>query len=551
MGQKSKKTKAVHKNRPEKHIDSIFSNFSSNLNGKDKEEEILEAKVFGNNNSFNEELKNTLLNISDTDEPEFLVDRTVDFSLLQDHELFYVDTSICQNQLADSLNKTVIPHIDQEKLAWEDSDDERLLISLASVGRLRKLRESENEDIINGKEYNIRLRKQFERINPVPSWVVLSKSLNDENLKQNGNIEDDDSDSSFLNDVSKSTKSLKSLLESSEGYIRKTLSVLPPTTINIKRLKDANASSPSESAILSLSFHPIYPLLLSGGYDRILKIFHIDGDVNPLVSSLYLHSSSIQTAVFHPNDNKIIVGGQRKYFYIWDLESGNIRKVSRTYGHDDIQSSMEKFSVSPCGKFIGIVGNKGWFNVLSAGTGQWITGFKIEGEISDVSWLRSGEGICVSNRYGEIWEWSILSQKVLSKWNDDSCYGITKISLGGFDDRWFAVGSNIGIVNVYDRRNLSGELNNPSLYKTLNNLTTSISTLEFSPDGQILAMASKEKRDFLRLVHFPTGSVYKNWPTGSTPLGDVTVTKFSPSGSEIAIGNKSGKIGLWRFAYYT
>lgn len=104
---------------------------------------------------------------------------------------------------------------------------------------------------------------------------------------------------------------------------------------------------------------------------------------------------------------------------------------------------------------------------------------------------------------------------------------------------------------MYDRRNLSGELNNPSLYKTLNNLTTSISTLEFSPDGQILAMASKEKRDFLRLVHFPTGSVYKNWPTGSTPLGDVTVTKFSPSGSEIAIGNKSGKIGLWRFAYYT
>ncbi|KTW26448.1 hypothetical protein T552_02927 [Pneumocystis carinii B80] len=553
MGQKSKKTKTIHENRlSEKYIDSIFSEFPLNSNGKDKEEEILEAKVFGNNNSFNEELKSSLLNISDVDDSVSLDDKTVDFSLLQDHELFYVDTSISQKELPDSLDKIVALQIDEEKSAWEDSDDERLLISLASVGRLRKLRESEKDDIINGKEYNIRLRKQFERINPVPEWAVLSKSLNDGNLKQNGDINDDDSDNPyFLNDASISKKSLRSLLESSEGYIRKTLSVLPPTTINIKRLKDANFCSPSESAILSLSFHPFYPLLLSGGHDRILKLFHIDKDVNPLVSSLYLHSSSIQTATFHPNSNKIIVGGQRKYFYIWDLESGNISKVSRTYGHDDIQTSMEKISVSPCGNFIGIVGNKGWFNILSAGTGQWITGFKIEGEISDVSWLRSGEGICVSNRYGGIWEWNILSQKVISKWNNESCYGITKLSLGGFDDRWFAVGSNIGIVNVYDRRNLSGELNNPSLYKTLDNLTTPINTLEFSSDGQILAMASKEKRDSLRLVHFPTGSVYKNWPTGSTPLGNVTVTKFSPSGSEIAIGNKGGKIGLWHFAYYS
>ena len=44
--------------------------------------------------------------------------------------------------------------------AWHDSDDERILVSLASNNRLRKLRRTEDEDIINGKEYSRRLRQQ-------------------------------------------------------------------------------------------------------------------------------------------------------------------------------------------------------------------------------------------------------------------------------------------------------------------------------------------------------------------------------------------------------
>jgi U3 small nucleolar RNA-associated protein 18 len=44
--------------------------------------------------------------------------------------------------------------------AWHDSDDERIQVSLASNNRLRKLRRTEDEDVINGKEYSRRLRQQ-------------------------------------------------------------------------------------------------------------------------------------------------------------------------------------------------------------------------------------------------------------------------------------------------------------------------------------------------------------------------------------------------------
>ena len=45
--------------------------------------------------------------------------------------------------------------------AWEDSDDERITVSLATTPRLRKLRKHEGEDLVSGTEYTRRLRRQY------------------------------------------------------------------------------------------------------------------------------------------------------------------------------------------------------------------------------------------------------------------------------------------------------------------------------------------------------------------------------------------------------
>ena len=44
--------------------------------------------------------------------------------------------------------------------AWVDLDDAELKVSLASDNRLRKLRDAPDEDVINGKDYELRLRRQ-------------------------------------------------------------------------------------------------------------------------------------------------------------------------------------------------------------------------------------------------------------------------------------------------------------------------------------------------------------------------------------------------------
>jgi U3 small nucleolar RNA-associated protein 18 len=62
--------------------------------------------------------------------------------------------------------------------------------------------------------------------------------------------------------------------------------------------------------------------------------------------------------------------------------------------------------------------------------------------------------------------------------------------------------ANTGFVNVYgsDGVSSSGDDRSPKPLKAIGNLTTSISTLRFNHDSQLLAIASNTKKDQMRMV---------------------------------------------------
>lgn len=97
---------------------------------------------------------------------------------------------------------------------------------------------------------------------------------------------------------------------------------------------------------------------------------------------------------------------------------------------------------------------------------------------------------------------------------------------------------------------------NPTPLRTLAQLTTPISHLALSPDGQLLLMASRWKKDALRLVHLPTCSVYRNWPTAKTPIGRVSGAAVGIVDAEdggggggkrmvVLVGNEAGAVRCW------
>lgn len=180
---------------------------------------------------------------------------------------------------------------------------------------------------------------------------------------------------------------------------------------------------------------------------------------------------------------------------------------------------------------MGIVGTTkkggGIITILNATTLQWASQVRIDsrGGVADFAWWSDGEGMCVVGKNGEVSEWDNREKRVVARWVDEGAVGTTVISLGGSTgreilggDRWVAIGSSSGIVNIYDRRPWAetamaarrgdtadaedvqfGIPRQPKPTRMLDQLTTPISHIVYSNDGQFLVMASRWKRDALRL----------------------------------------------------
>ena len=285
---------------------------------------------------------------------------------------------------------------------------------------------------------------------------------------------------------------------------------------------------------------------------------------------------NVQRAEFlHPTGDKIFFAGRRRYIHSWDLPTGTIQKTGRVQGHRLEQKTWERFRLSPCGRYLGLVASTrkggGIVNILNAATMQWIAAARLDsrGGIIDFSWWSNGNGLTILGKGGQVGEFSMASRRFLGIWHDEGSNGATAIAMGGRHgpatiggDRWVAIGSGSGVTNIYDRQSLllppsteggDGDDDDapesirqrPTPTRSFMQMTTPVTFAAFSPDGQVLAFGSRHKKDALRLAHLPSCTVYRNWPTEQTPLGRITAVAFAPRSDMLAVANDSGKIRLW------
>ncbi|KAK5705790.1 U3 snoRNP protein [Elasticomyces elasticus] len=563
---------------------------------KDAVELELERLVFGDSAGFRAGLGELAVQDGEDVEEDEGGEEATGYEGVEDADLFFTDTGDAPlaNTTADDSSDDDTAH-GKLPSAWQDSDDERTLVSLASAPRLRKLRRTEAEDVVNGKDYTRRLRQQFELLHPRPQWATQAlqggeparkkrRLFGDDSESPADEMEMDDDDVSSTAPLSKLLRDASSLTRSTTLLTGKKRKILRPEVINIQRLPDL-PPGPGTSAITSLNFHPSLPLILSSGPSSTLYLHHLSPsppapEPNPLLTSLHVKGSELTTTAFHPKDSRIFLSARRRYFHVWDLKSGKVEKITRVYGQQHEQRSMERFRLSPCGTYLALLGSSrkggGVINVLSASSLQWVAQVRVEsrGGIADFCWWGDGKGLAIVGKGGEVTEWNVERREVVGRWMDEGAVGTTVLSLGGKHDlggkgcgtdRWVAVGSSSGIVNFYDRRvwlaggGGEGDLfpRTPKPIKTLGHLTTPTSSLTFSPDGQLLVMASKWKRDAVKLVHLPSCTVFQNWPTSQTPLGRVTGVAIAEGGivggkgggdevyAVLAVANEKGGVRVW------
>jgi len=193
------------------------------------------------------------------------------------------DTAITEPDQETSLGITSQPGT-RKAPAWVDPDDTNIQVSLASHSRLRKLRDAPAEDTVGGREYERRLRRQFEQINPTPEWASKArKKLHPKRRRSASGSEPEDEVEDVVPDLLASTGGI------SGGKKPKKLT---PGIISVDRLRDANQAAPAEGEIKSLRFHPSpqIPVLFTASTDRRLRLFHVRCSSFPRTSIFHLAS---------------------------------------------------------------------------------------------------------------------------------------------------------------------------------------------------------------------------------------------------------------------
>jgi U3 small nucleolar RNA-associated protein 18 len=223
---------------------------------KDEEEEELERLIFGDSAGFKAGIKSFALDPSTDlrgEQQDEGADEEGALEDVADQDLFFFDAGPTPAAAGPLTVSTAVDEEDEEdKPAWVDSDDERLIVSLASVPRLRKLRETEADDVVNGREYVRRLRKQYTRLYPTPEWAlhaagkakrkrtrVVTDGESGEESASDMDVDDDDLSTQPL---AKLLKDADIMSRNARGSVKRRK--LQSGTVDIQRLDDVCKKGP-------------------------------------------------------------------------------------------------------------------------------------------------------------------------------------------------------------------------------------------------------------------------------------------------------------------
>ncbi|KAG2023963.1 CGI-48 family protein [Coprinopsis cinerea AmutBmut pab1-1] len=500
----------------------------------------------------------------------------------------------------------------KKRSAWTDPADATLAggVSLLTARR-RKLRQAVDEDKVTIQEYETRLRRQFEAINPEPEWAKKARKVVREEAQAVADEEDPLAVLSSTNGILKSSKRRGGKVTLAKGEIK------------LERLRDVNQSVQDSGSgeVRVVTFHPSTTASILGvaTADRRIRLFNVDGHLSPLLTTLHfpnLPMTSPTSALFHPSGDTMLISGPRPFFYTYDLPSGtpthharglwgttfnNIMDSSATLqrrrkrdragnagggggGGNGDGEALSLTSFSTHGDMLAVAGRGGYVHLVDwkTGAGQVIGSLKCSsagggagaGGIQGMWWIPPGfsdggvngvlggedgaasaganSKLAVLTGDAEIYIWDVGQRRCVKRWQDEGGFRSAAKVLAGSSGGagYLAVGSNTGYVNVYGSEAFNEHTGKPKPLKAIANLTTPISSARFNYDAQLLAIASKEKKDSMRLVHLPSLTAYANWPTSGTPLGHVTGIDFSPRSEYVAIGNTRGRVLLYHLKDY-
>ncbi|KAK6590261.1 WD40 repeat [Cryptosporidium xiaoi] len=393
--------------------------------------------------------------------------------------------------------------------AWHDSDDEKIEVNISNISKLRKLRKVENENVLGGEEYSIRLREFHQNMvqnSKSNEWIEKTrKALNIgeiEKARSRADFECVSVESEHVSDGATNVEIAENLervvlkdeikkTEVKSGKIykyiedgRRTLSTntesrenaikinkrfhLSHSKIDIIRLTNANIQSPSECVVKSLEFHKGQMMGSSGlrscllsvsGWDKKIKLFSVDGVDNKLLSSLYFDNFPIYESKFTNKTEEMLFLGPNSRIGVYDLLEGRINFIPGISGRKDkrywnltIQGGDDKSK-----PYIALSTSNGCILVLDEITKQLVRSFVMNDSVTGLTFHPDDDNKLIStSNTGEIYVWDINTGRCRERITDYGSLCISNIVSSSYRDKttgekksFILTGSSTGYVNIY------------------------------------------------------------------------------------------------------
>jgi len=404
--------------------------------------------------------------------------------------------------------------------AWVDEDDLELTVEGAQESK-RCLHQQKGGPRMDS-DFFSSLRAKFETVyGPSPSWAKLEKP-----------IEMDEDDSILRRCGSMMTKS----------------TYLPRSTLDFKQLSSLNSDTRNEGPVVkAVEFHPWSTVGLVAGLSGVASVIQVDGEGNKKLASVKFDKFPIRCAKFSRDGEQFFVGSQHhSHFYSYDMMSGQTMRFA--LHHNMELTAMKNFEVSPDGKFIVVCGKFGKIHLLTSTSKEWIGSLNMNGNVSSIAMTPDSSFLYSHGEQGEVYVWDLERRCCIHKFRDEGCLSGTSLAISPCGSL-LAAGSSSGVVNVYDVPSLE-RTSTPTPMKALMNIVTPVTSLKFNHSSQILAMASDDSHNAVKLVHFPSMTVFSNFPPLGSNLKRVQTVNFSPQSGFLSIANNKSTAYLYRLRHF-
>jgi WD40 repeat protein/uncharacterized caspase-like protein len=301
-------------------------------------------------------------------------------------------------------------------------------------------------------------------------------------------------------------------------------------TVKIWKLDGSEIATITDNNwVNALNFSPDGKVLASASEDNTIKLWSIGAngasDRQPR-QILQGHGDRVGNLTFSPDGKQLLSASEDNSVKLWQVADGKL--LNSFIYRDRINSAI----FSSDGQTIAAAGGDSSVTIISRDGTLRQSMFGHDGEIFSLSFSPDGQNIASASTDKTVRLW-----RVIKNLNQQKEIGTYRVRFSPQSPDIFATGTWDGQVKLWQRR----KDNTKALIKQLKGHPMTISDIQFSPDGKILASASWDKT--IKLWRVEDGQLLNTLANHQDTLTSIA---FSPDGQKLVSGSEDNTINLWK-----